>query len=120
MVKNFAKKENIPLRSILQAAHGISSGILSIARDINARMIICGWRGSVTFHRIYESPTDNVVEKSTTDVAVLMDRGLDKIDKVLVPIHGGTHCELGLRLAKEISFLTLYLIILPMRLHVQF
>ncbi len=103
VVKDYAKKKNIPLRSILQAAYGVSSGILSIARGINARMIICGWRGPVTFHRIYESPTDNVVEKSTTDVAVLMDRGLDKIKKILVPIHGGIHCELGLRLAKEIS-----------------
>jgi len=103
MIDGHARKQNLPLKSILQAAHGVSSGVLSIARDINARMIICGWRGPVTFRRIYKSPTDNVVENSTTDVAVLMDKDLDKIEKILVPIHGGIHCKLGLRLAKEIS-----------------
>jgi len=103
MVENFAKKKDISINSILQAAYGITSGILSMVREINPRIIILGWRGPITFHRIYENPAKDIIEKSNCDVAVLMDKGLNKIKKILVPISKGPHCKLSLRLAEDIS-----------------
>ncbi len=103
MVENFAKKKDISIHTILQAAYGITSGILSMVREINPRIIILGWRGPITFHRIYENPTKDIIEKSNCDVAVLMDKGLNKIKKILVPISRGPHCKLSLRLAEDIS-----------------
>ncbi|GAI17126.1 unnamed protein product, partial [marine sediment metagenome] len=102
MVENLAKRKDIPIHSILQAAYGITSGILSIAGEINPRIIILGWGGPITFHRIYENPAKDVIEKSNCDVAVLMDKGLNKIKKILVPISKGPHCKLSLRLAEDI------------------
>jgi amino acid transporter len=103
IVENFAKKKDISINTILQAAYGVTSGILSMVREINPRIIILGWRGPITFHRIYENPTKDVIEKSNCDVAVLMDKGLNKIKKILVPISKGPHCKLSLRLAEDIS-----------------
>lgn len=102
IVENLAERKNISIHSILQAAYGITSGILSIAGEINPRIIILGWGGPITFHRIYENPAKDVIEKSNCDVAVLMDKGLNKIKKILVPISKGPHCKLSLRLAEDI------------------
>ena len=103
IAENLAERKDIPINSILQAAYGITSGILSMAKEINPRIIILGWGGPITYRRMYENPTKDILMKSNCDIAVLMNKGLDKIKKILIPVFRGPHCELGLRLAEEIS-----------------
>ena len=50
------------------------------------------------------SPTiDEVVRESPCDIAVVKQRGIEEIRRVLVPVRGGPHAELALRFADAIA-----------------
>jgi len=94
----------VPVRPMRRAAHAVGSGILAVAE---ARpmigLILLSWQGPLSAGRIYGSPTKTVLEGAHCDVAVLRERHLGEIHRVLVPAGGGPHARLGLRLAAEIA-----------------
>jgi nucleotide-binding universal stress UspA family protein len=66
-------------------------------------LILLSWRGPLSAGRIYGSPSKTVLQEAQRDVAVLRERRLKDIRRVLVPAGGGPHARLGLRLAAEIA-----------------
>ncbi len=85
---------------LLRAAHGVASGIMAVARSRpRTRLVLLGWHGPLVLSRIRSSVDKEVVRKAPCDVAVLLNRGLEKVRRVLVPAGGGPHARLGLRLA---------------------
>jgi len=100
---DYAHEQGVPVRTLLRAARGISSGILSIAEArAGVRMILMGWRGQLSTQRVTGSVVKDVVSGAPCDVAVLRDRGVEDIKRVLVPVGGGPHARLALRLAWDI------------------
>ena len=105
-VADYAHKQGVPVRTLLRAARGISSGILSVAETRGGvGLILLGWQGQLTTQRVTGSVVKNVVQNARCDVAVLRDRGAGKrhIGRVLVPIGDGPHARLALRLAWDIT-----------------
>ena len=103
-VGDYAHKQGVPVRTLLRAARGISSGILSIAESrAGVRMILMGWRGQLTTQRVASSVVKDVVRGAPCDVVVLRDRGIEDIKHILVPIGGGPHARLALRLGWDIA-----------------
>jgi glucosyl-3-phosphoglycerate synthase len=50
------------------------------------------------------SPTiDAVVRESPCDIAVVKQRGLDEVKSILVPVRGGPHAELAMRISRDIA-----------------
>ncbi|HEX2141882.1 MAG TPA: glucosyl-3-phosphoglycerate synthase [Candidatus Limnocylindria bacterium] len=50
------------------------------------------------------SPTiDAVVRESPCDIAVVKQRGVEEVRSILVPVRGGPHAELAMRLARELG-----------------
>ncbi|HEX2194993.1 MAG TPA: glucosyl-3-phosphoglycerate synthase, partial [Candidatus Limnocylindria bacterium] len=50
------------------------------------------------------SPTiDAVVRESPSDIAVVKQRGVDSVKSILVPVRGGPHAELAMRLARDLG-----------------
>jgi nucleotide-binding universal stress UspA family protein len=64
-----------------------------------------GWRGQLSTQRVEGSVVKDVVHNAKCDVAVLRDRGVREksIKHVLVPVGGGPHARLALRLAWDIA-----------------
>ncbi|MFQ6057940.1 MAG: amino acid permease [Anaerolineae bacterium] len=94
----------VRVKMLLQAAHGIASGILAVAEARpDTRLILLGWRGPLTLSRIRTSIDKEVVRRAPCDVAVLRDRGLKEIRRILIPAGGGPHARLGLRLAHDLT-----------------
>jgi len=88
---------------LLQAAHGIASGIVGVAESRpHTRLILLGWRGPLTLARIRHSIDKAIVRTATCDVAVYLDRG-QAVRRILVPAGGGPHARLGLRLAYDLA-----------------
>jgi len=75
-------------------------GILSQARAGGAKLILLGWRGrpSGSTH-IFGSTLDQVLEKSTVDVAVFKPNGRGPFRRVLVPVSGGPNSSRALEIA---------------------
>jgi amino acid transporter/nucleotide-binding universal stress UspA family protein len=105
-VADYVHEQGVPVRTLLRAARGISSGILGV---VEARggvgLILMGWRGQLSTQRVVGSVVKDVVHGAPCDVAVLRDRGVGEgdIKHVLVPVGGGPHARLALRLAWDIA-----------------
>ena len=94
----------VPVRPVLRAAHGVASGIVALATDRpNTRLVLMGWRGPITLDRVQDSIDKAVVREAPCDVAVLRNRGLGHVRRVLVPAGGGPHARLGLKLASAVA-----------------
>ena len=99
-----AAARGVPVRTLRRAAHGLDTGVLAVAETRPAvGLILMSWRGALSASRIYGSPTKRILEEAECDVAVLRARELKQISRVLVPIGGGPHARLGLRLASQIA-----------------
>jgi nucleotide-binding universal stress UspA family protein len=102
-VADYAHEQGVPVRSLLRAARGISSGILGVAEARGGvGLILMGWRGQLSTQRVVGSVVKDVVRGAQCDVAVLRDRGMGDIKRALVPVGGGPHTRLALRLAWDI------------------
>jgi amino acid transporter/nucleotide-binding universal stress UspA family protein len=94
----------VPVRSLRRAAHAVASAVLAVteARP-RVGLILLSWRGPISAGRIYGSPSKTILQEAPCNVAVLRERHLTEVHRVLVPAGGGPHARLGLRLAAQIA-----------------
>ena len=52
---------------------------------------------------VFSSTIDAVVRQSPCDIAVVKQRGVEKVQSILVPVRGGPHAELAVRLARDLG-----------------
>ncbi|NMC02586.1 MAG: universal stress protein, partial [Chloroflexi bacterium] len=67
--------------------------------------LLLGWPGLLTPAQLAENPINLVLQKAPTNVAVLLNRGLltQPLRRILVPVGGGPHSRMALRLAYELA-----------------
>jgi len=100
----YAQSRNVPLYTKTRIAAGISHGILDEAeRRGDVKLILMGWPGPLNAQTLSHNPANEVLKAARTNFAVLLDRGLERVRHILVPIGGGPHSRLALRLAYEIA-----------------
>ncbi len=94
----------VPVRPVLRVAHGVASGILALVKDRpGTRLILMGRHGPLSLDVVRDSVDKTVIHEAPCDVAVLQNRGLGQVRRVLVPVGGGPHARLGLQLANEMA-----------------
>lgn len=99
-----AAAKGVPVRTLHRAAHGLDSGVLALIETRpTVGLILMSWHGPLSASRVYGSPTKRILEEARCDVAVLRARELGRVTRVLVPLGGGPHARLGLRLASQIA-----------------
>jgi glucosyl-3-phosphoglycerate synthase len=111
-VQEFAPDE-IELRTTVRIGRRAAEGILEAATEEEADLILFGWggpaaqpgrKGAGTRPDSVFSPTiDEVVRDAPCDIAVVKQRGVSDVRRVLVPIRGGPHAELALRFADALG-----------------
>jgi amino acid transporter/nucleotide-binding universal stress UspA family protein len=90
-------------RSVTDAAHDVFGAMISETQNREADMLLMGWQGGFSVGRIYNSPVQRIIKNLKADVGILKNRGLEKIDSILLPWGGGLHAWLGLELAVRIA-----------------
>lgn len=99
-----AQKRNVPIYAKSRKADSISLGILDeIERHPNIKFVLTGWPGPLNADTATNNPVKVLLEKAKTNMAVLLSRNPGKIRHILVPIGGGLHSRLALRVAFEIA-----------------
>mgnify|MGYP006287781005 CR=1 FL=1 len=99
-----AAAQGVPVRTLRRAVRGLDSGVLAIVEGRPAvGLILLGWEGALSASQIYGSPAKRILAEAECDVAVLRARDAQEIDHILVPVGGGPHARLGLRLAALIA-----------------
>jgi nucleotide-binding universal stress UspA family protein len=90
-------------RSVTDAAHDVFGAMIDETQSREADMLLMGWQGGFSVGRIYNSPVQRIIKNLKADVGILKNRGLEKIDSILLPWGGGLHAWLGLELAVRIA-----------------
>jgi nucleotide-binding universal stress UspA family protein len=94
----------VPVRPLRRAAHAETSGVLGVTEARSTvELILLDWKGPLSAGRIYGSPSKAILREAHCHVAVLRERRLNAVHRVLVPAGGGPHARLGLRLAAQIA-----------------
>ena len=97
-----ANAQNVALYTKVRAAPSIAEGILQESEHHrNIRLLLTGWPDALNQQTLGDNPVKIALQKARTNVAVLLDRGLDEVNHILVPVGGGIHSRMAIRLANE-------------------
>lgn len=89
---------------LLRAAHGVASGIVAVAESgPETGLILLGWPGPRTLAPVSPSVGEQVLREAPCDVALFLNRGVDAVRRVLVPLGDSPHDPLALHLARCVA-----------------
>jgi len=95
--------EGVEIRTVVRIGRRAAEGIVELAAEEESDLIIFGWGGRPGGRRGTEavfSPTiDEVVRDSPCNIAVVKQRGVKAVKRILTPVRGGPHAELAIAYA---------------------
>jgi nucleotide-binding universal stress UspA family protein len=100
-----ADEASIPARSIVKISHRISEGIVDTSMEENCNFIMTGRNKVGDFaSRFFSSAIDNVLQKTTNEVAILHgDVKPEKVKRILIPYSGDIHTRLAIEISPALS-----------------
>jgi glucosyl-3-phosphoglycerate synthase len=124
-VLDIGDEEGVELRTLVRIGRHAADGVIEAVGEESSDLVIFGWGGPPTptqtaradaeaaemtmagqraRPRPVFSPTiDAVVRESPCDIAVVKQRGLDEVKSILVPVRGGPHAELAMRISRALA-----------------
>ncbi len=84
--------EGTPIRPLVRIGRRAADGIVEAAHEIDADLLIFGWGGRTggrSAPAIFSPTIDAVVREPPCDIAVVKQRPLGEIRRILVPVRGG-------------------------------
>ena len=117
-VLDFGDEEEVEIRTMVRIGRRAADGVIEAVGEESADLVIFGWggppsaaaakrptttRGGPAEPAVFSPTIDAVVRESPSDIAVVKQRGLDKVSSILVPVRGGPHAELAMRLARDLG-----------------
>jgi nucleotide-binding universal stress UspA family protein len=117
--------EGTQVRPVVRIGRRAAEGIVEAAIELEADLVIFGWGGraggraaggrggakagsgngdaSAPAASIFSPTIDAVVRESPCDIAVVKQRPMSEIHRILVPVRGGPHAELALDFADALA-----------------
>jgi nucleotide-binding universal stress UspA family protein len=99
--------DGVDLRTVVRIGRRAAEGIVELATEDEADLIIFGWGGRPAGRQdagdVFSPTIDEVLRDSPCDIAVVKQRGIAEIQRILVPVRGGPHAELALRFAAALG-----------------
>lgn len=100
-----ADELGLTVRPLSFVSNQPAADICEVADVKQADLVILGWHKPVLGRAVLSGTVHEVMQRSATGVAVLVDRGLGWVNRVLVPYRGGVDdrgaLDLGTRLARN-------------------
>ncbi len=95
--------EGVELRTVVRIGRRAAEGIIELAAEEESDLIIFGWGGRSGgkggAEAVFSPTIDEVVRDSPCNIAVVKQRGVKAIERILAPVRGGPHAELALAYA---------------------
>lgn len=98
-----AKEDSLEVKPISFLSADPARDICSVAEAKHADLILLGLHRPLLSRAVLGGTVHAVMREATVPVAVLVDRGLGEIRRVLVPFHGSEHDLAALRLAQRLA-----------------
>ena len=99
----------VDLRTVVRIARRADEGIVELATEEEADLILFGWGGPARGRHdaddsaVFSPTIDEVIRDHPCDIAVVKQRGTSDIRRILAPVRGGPHAELSMRYATALS-----------------
>jgi glucosyl-3-phosphoglycerate synthase len=101
--------DGVTIHPIVRIGRRAAEGVTEAATELEADLIILGWAGKPSATKpgaqasVFSPTIDEVVRNPPCDIAVIKQGGPEEIKRVLVPIRGGPHAVLAVRLADALA-----------------
>jgi len=107
--------EGVDLRTVVRIGRRANEGIVELAAEEEADLILFGWGGPYRGRReasesreeqaehVFSPTIDEVIRERPCDIAVVKQRGVGQVRRILAPVRGGPHAELAMRYAAALS-----------------
>jgi glucosyl-3-phosphoglycerate synthase len=118
-VLDFGDEEGVEIRTMVRIGRRAADGVIEAVGEEDSDLVIFGWGGPPTpaelaraeaagkgpahAEAVFSPTIDSVVRESPCDIAVVKQRGVEEIGSILVPVRGGPHAELAMRLARDLG-----------------
>lgn len=100
-----AQKRNVAIATKTKIANNVESAIYKELKSHNpVRLVMLGWPSLDTKLKIPHNIIKEVMVNARKDVVVFRDRGINGLNKVLLPLAGGPSARLALRLAMALAY----------------
>ncbi len=96
--------EPAPVQLLVQQTEDVGESIVNAASHQRCEWMMVGWRGWTRNQQaIMGSVLDPVLNEAVCDVAVVHDRGLPNVRRILLPTAGGPNVKVAIRLAFDLA-----------------
>ncbi|HJP90043.1 MAG TPA: glucosyl-3-phosphoglycerate synthase [Candidatus Limnocylindrales bacterium] len=103
--------DGTPIHPIVRIGRHAAEGIVEAATELEADLIVFGWGGKSPSTRDaagggagpFSATIDEVLRQLPCDIAVVKQRGVRDIKRIVVPVRGGPHAELALHVAGALA-----------------
>lgn len=105
--------EGVELRTVVRIGRRADEGIVELAAEEEADLVLFGWGGPDLRHRsvadreefqpVFSPTIDEVIRQRPCDIAVVKQHGVSDVRRIVAPVRGGPHAELALRYASALS-----------------
>jgi glucosyl-3-phosphoglycerate synthase len=127
-VLDFGDEEGVEIRTMVRIGRRAADGVIEAVGEEATDLVIFGWGGPPTASQaaraaeeaaaearrgrrlaqpaaapVFSPTIDAVVRESPCDIAVVKQRGVEDVRSILVPVRGGPHAELAMRLARDLG-----------------
>lgn len=101
--------DGVDLRTVVRIGRRAADGIAEMALEDATDLIILGWGGPAPSRRdtpdgaLFSPTIDALAAAAPADIAVVKQRGMASVRRILVPVRGGPHAELALRFGARLG-----------------
>lgn len=100
------RRSTIPVHTVTRIANSPAQGILATTTESHYSLVLLGWEGRihpVSLGSSLGEVLDLVIKNAPSDVAVVKNRGMRPLRRILVPTAGGPNALLALQLALTVA-----------------
>jgi Kef-type K+ transport system membrane component KefB/nucleotide-binding universal stress UspA family protein len=98
-----AARLHLPTESIAFVTRDVSADIAKVAAGRGANLVLIGFHKPVIGATILGGTVHRVLNNCPSDVGIFVDRGLEQVERILVPFMGSSHDRLSMELAGRIA-----------------
>jgi nucleotide-binding universal stress UspA family protein len=101
--------EGVTIHTLVRVGRRAAEGVVEAATELESDLIVFGWGGKAPPPRpgmrgaVFSPTIDEVVRDAPCDIAVVKQAQSQPFRRMLVPVRGGPHAELALRLAGALA-----------------
>lgn len=101
---HYAVEHNVPMYSKLVSGPSIADAIIQdVEAHRNTKMVLINRPERFIPAHLSKDAARKIIDNTRTNVGVMVDRGMRKIEHIIVPIGRGPHSRLAIHLANDIA-----------------